>query len=233
MKTTITTALRAAADLLFPPRCVHCGAEGSTFCDRCIASSTALQASETCRTCALPSPTSTCEICFRQRPALDRAIAAYTYQPEIRSAIAALKYEDVRSIAPRLADLMVEALPRSLQESVDAIVAVPITAARLRSRGYNQSELLARRISDATGIPVRDDMLTRVGDEPPQARAASIDERAVNVRDAFVASEVSEGHQVLLIDDVMTTGATLNACARALKNAGASRVGALVLAREL
>jgi ComF family protein len=128
---------------------------------------------------------------------------------------------------------MAAALPRSVAEGTDAIVPVPVSGKRLRSRGYNQSALLARHIARETGIPVMETLLRRVKETPPQARAESEAERRQNVIGAFAASGQAAGMRVLLVDDVMTTGSTLNACAATLKNAGAKWAGALVLAREL
>jgi ComF family protein len=166
-------------------------------------------------------------------PALDRVVAVFNYEGPVRGAVYSLKYDDLRAIAPRLAGLMADALPRSVAEGADALVPVPVSGKRLRSRGYNQSALLARHISRETGTLVMEALLRRVKDTPPQARAESEAERRQNVIGAFEASGQAAGMRVLLIDDVMTTGSTLNACAATLKNAGAKWVGALVLAREL
>ncbi len=237
VKSALLSVVRSATDLLFPPRCVHCGADGSLFCDTCEAASTRLRPSEVCRTCALPARGGTCEKCFDEPPSLNRAVAVFTYQPEIRDAITALKYRDIRAIAPRLAELMLDAMPDPARSPVDRLVPVPISRSRSRSRGYNQSGLLAKRVSAASGIRLSSDLLVRTNDNGPQARSGSIEQRAANVRDAFeVPDDVADkpdGQRILLIDDVMTTGSTLNACATALKDAGAAWVGALVLAREL
>lgn len=233
VKTTLLSVARTATNLLFPPRCVHCGTDGSLFCDTCETASTRLRPDETCRTCALPSPTSTCEICFAEPPALNRAVAVFTYQPEIRDAIAALKYKDIRTIAPRLGTLMAEIMPDPSRNQVDALVPVPVSRPRMRSRGYNQSELLTRRIAAINDIEIRSGLLIRSIDHGPQARAGSLEERAENVTGAFSVNGNVDGLRIMLIDDVMTTGATLNSCAKALNNSGASWVGSLVLAREI
>lgn len=233
VKTTLLSAVRSATNLLFPPRCVHCGADGSLFCDTCEAASTRLGTDGVCWTCALPSKSSTCEICFVEPPALNRAIAVFTYQPEIRDAITALKYNDIRAIAPGLGSLLADSVPDQARNRIDALVPVPISRSRMRSRGYNQSELLARKIAEVTGIEMDSNLLARNAESAPQAKAASIKERAANVKDAFSVVGKADGLRILLIDDVMTTGATLNACAKSLKEAGASWVGSLVLAREL
>ena len=166
-------------------------------------------------------------------PPLDRVIAVFQYEGPLRDAVYSLKYDDIRAIAPRLAGIMVEVLPEKARKDVRALAPVPVSGKRVRSRGYNQSELLARHVSRVVDIPVMPTLLWRVRDTGPQARAATETERRQNVAGAFEASAQTAGMRVLLIDDVMTTGSTLNACASALKEAGAEWVGALVLAREL
>ncbi|MEW6034100.1 MAG: phosphoribosyltransferase family protein [Chloroflexota bacterium] len=112
-------------------------------------------------------------------------------------------------------------------------MAVPLHPRRLRERGYNQSSLLARGLGQATGLPVDKGTLLRLRDTPPQARTASAEERLQNVVGAFSCRDrLLQGKRVLLIDDVCTSGATLDACATALKRMGASSVWGLTLARE-
>jgi ComF family protein len=115
----------------------------------------------------------------------------------------------------------------------DVIVPVPLHRKRLRQRGYNQASLLAKELSVLGSLPVAEDALIRVRDAIPQARARSALERRQNVKGAFACRQGLEGKQVLLIDDVCTTGATLDACATALKAAGAGSVWGLTVAREI
>ncbi len=124
-------------------------------------------------------------------------------------------------------------MPEPTRNRLDVLAPVPVSRSRMRTRGYNQSELLARKIAELTGVTLSANILVRTGQSSPQARANSIAERAENVIGAFSVTGETAGMRILLIDDVMTTGATLNSCARALKDTGASWVGALVLAREL
>ena len=112
------------------------------------------------------------------------------------------------------------------------IVPVPLHRRRLRSRGYNQAELLARPVADRLGARISTNLLTRVTDSPPQAQAKNEAARSAGVRNAFAASDEVRGKRVLLIDDVATTCSTLHACGRALYRAGAKSVRAAVLARE-
>jgi ComF family protein len=120
-------------------------------------------------------------------------------------------------------------------EAIEAevVMAVPLYGRRQRLRGYNQSALLARELSRLCGLPLAERGLARRRNTPPQVRSAEAEERRRNVADAFVADRRwVEGRRILLIDDVMTTGATLDACARALRQAGAASVWALTFARE-
>jgi ComF family protein len=113
------------------------------------------------------------------------------------------------------------------------LVPVPLHPKRLRERGYNQASLLSKELGKLVGLPVEDDTLIRVKDSVPQARTRSAIERRRNVQDAFASHQRLEGKQILLIDDVCTTGATLDACATALKAAGAGSVWGLTVAREM
>ena len=116
----------------------------------------------------------------------------------------------------------------------EALVPVPLHHRRLRERGYNQSGLLARELGKFTNLPVVDDCLIRQRQTPPQTRTATVDERRSNVANAFTCRDQRlQNKPILLIDDVSTSGATINACAAALKATGATSVWGLVLAREI
>jgi len=116
----------------------------------------------------------------------------------------------------------------------EALVPVPLHQKRLRQRGYNQSCLLAQELGKLINLPVVDDCLIRLRHAPPQARTSTVDERRSNVADAFTCRDHRlQDKQVLLVDDVSTSGATLDACAAALKGDGATSVWGLVLAREI
>ena len=116
----------------------------------------------------------------------------------------------------------------------EVLVPVPLHQKRLRERGYNQSSLLAQELGKLINLPVVDNYLFRQRHAPPQARTSTVEERQSNVADAFTCRDQRlQGKQVLLIDDVSTSGATLNACAAALKAIGATSVWGLTLAREV
>ena len=148
----------------------------------------------------------------------------------IRSAVHALKYRNLRAAAPTLGRLMagwVESNPISGQ----ALVPVPLHRRRLRERGYNQSELLAREVAKERALPVLDGILVRTRDTPPQV-SLSYDDRVKNVEGSFECRADVSGRSLILVDDVVTTGSTLFACAAALKAGGAVAVWGLALARE-
>jgi ComF family protein len=150
----------------------------------------------------------------------------------VREAVHALKYNHLSALArpmaaPMAAYLEAEALP------VDIVVPVPLFGRRQRLRGYNQSALLAREVTRLLGLPLAERGLGRRRDTLPQARSVDAEARRRNVAGAFVGEKRRvEGRRVLLVDDVMTTGATLDACAQALRQAGAASVWALTFARE-
>jgi ComF family protein len=151
----------------------------------------------------------------------------------IRKAIYELKYRNLKAISPCLAELLVDYL-RSNPLTGDVLVCVPLHPRRLRERGYNQSSLLARELGKRIDLPVIEDCLIRVKQARPQVKAGDVRERRRNVADAFVCrDEEMSGKQIILVDDVCTSGATLESCATALKSKGAMSVWGLTLAREI
>ncbi len=224
--------LDAWLDVLFPPRCAGCGAFGVILCDACRAQFRPIVAPY-CRRCGQPLPEGTlCGPCARGRFVhLDMARAAAIYAPPLRDAIHAFKYQSNTRLAVPLADFMIARVRREALD-VDLIVPVPLHRQRLQQRGYNQAELLARHLGDAFRIPVDTSVLARVRATPPQV-TLGLRERMENVRGAFRCQDEAAvaGKTILLVDDVMTTGSTLEACAEALKIAGAKRVWGYTLAR--
>ncbi|HKZ50879.1 MAG TPA: ComF family protein [Dehalococcoidia bacterium] len=228
---------QGALEMVFPARCAVCGAYGSLLCGPCReALPRALP--PRCALCWRVNTTGydeVCPSCREARPAFEGARAPYCYEGPVRQLLWALKYEFVTALAAPLATLMAQYLEeqRLPAPDFDLLAAVPLHPRRRRERGYNQAALLARDLSRLLGCPWDDAMLRRAKAGPPQARSASIEERQRNVVGAFVAdAQRAPGRRVLLIDDVMTSGATLNACARALKDAGAASVWALTIARD-
>jgi len=151
----------------------------------------------------------------------------------VRQAILGQKYQQLRAMAPLLGQWLGDYLAANPVPG-DVLVPVPLHPKRLRERGYNQSRLLALELAKLTGMRLVDDSLVRRRHNTPQARTRNVEERRDNVAAAFGCRDRRlEGKAVLLIDDVATSGATLDACARALKEAGASSVWGLALAKEI
>jgi ComF family protein len=151
----------------------------------------------------------------------------------VRKSIHELKYRSLKAISPYLAELLADYLKEDPFPG-EALVSVPLHPRRLRERGYNQSDLLARELGKRIDLPVIEDCLIRVKQAQPQVRAVDVEERRRNVADAFVCrDERVSGKRIMLIDDVCTSGATLESCAAALKDRGAASVWGLTLAREI
>jgi ComF family protein len=155
--------------------------------------------------------------------------ASFFEDNPIRSAIHFLKYRNHQAVASALAQILAEAYHR-FRLLAQVIVPVPLHAARLRERGYNQSELLARQIGYRLNLPVNTSALQRTRSTQSQM-TLGYEERHRNVSGAFTCAASVTGQTVLLIDDVCTTGSTLDACAQALKLAGAAAVWGLTLAK--
>ncbi len=178
------------------------------------------------------APTHLCGACTVDRPEYDYARSAAVYEGALREALHAFKFSGKRALARPLGDLAVEQCVASLLEGIEAVIAVPLARERERERGFNQAALLAQRIAKRLGVPTRPRWLARVRATRPQSDLPAA-ERRVNVRGAFRASRAVAGRHVLVVDDVLTTGATLGECARALRDSGARRVGVLTVARVL
>ena len=185
-----------------------------------------------CRICASPGVNGTCRWCRDKKPAIDRIDAPYLYvqTSPIHRAITLLKYQGVRTIAPELAQLLA-AHYRRRRTTYDVIVPVVSHPSRVRKRGYSQAALIASHLGPLLDTPLGEDILRRVRDAPSQLQTASRDDRWTNVRDGFTCESNLSGMNVLLVDDLVTTGSTASACASALKRAGAQKVVALSVAR--
>ena len=229
----LTRVGRVVLDVLFPARCVGCGAYGCFLCQSCQGELPRARPPR-CPICWQPQRQGVpCGRCREERPAFQGARSLYLYEGAAREAVHALKYNYVSALAQPMARLMAAYVEEEEVIEADLLAAVPLYVRRQRLRGYNQSLLLARELSRLCGLPLAERGLARRRNTAPQARSADAEARKRNVADAFVADRRwAEGKRVLLIDDVMTTGATLDACARALRQAGAASVWALTFARE-
>jgi ComF family protein len=213
-------------DFLFPQWCVGCGKEGKFICDSCRRSLPRVMP-PLCPKCGKPQSSGTlCPTCVSWQAEIDGIRSPFRFDGVMRQAIHQLKYRNLRALAEPLAKLLNDYLA-TYPIPGEVLVPVPLHRKRLRERGYNQSSLLAKELGKLADLPVVDDCLIRQRHAPPQARSA-------NVAGAFVCRDHRlQDKQVLLIDDVSTSGATLDACAAALKAIGATSVWGLVLAREI
>jgi len=236
------------ADLVFPPKCLICGVfitrdqrlgpDGlADFCPACRAGLLPLPQAH-CLCCGRPFDTMVpsvhvCARCRKKKPIYDQALAAGLYEGALRKAIHGLKYSGRTELARPLAAFMADRLdPPFFPPQVDLILPVPLHRKRLRQRGFNQALLLARKLYHEYEALVRFDLLLRTRWTEPQVNLKG-PERLANVRRAFALSDPAavKNRSVLLMDDVYTTGATVNECGRVLKKAGADQVLVLTLAR--
>jgi ComF family protein len=222
----------AALNLLFPQKCLGCGREGGLICDSCQRSLSRLNP-PICPKCGRPQLSGIlCPTCVSWRANLEGIRSPFKFEGLIRESIHQLKYKNLRSLAQPLSVFLLDYL--SAQPlPFDIIVPVPLHPRRLKERGYNQSLLLASAVAKSLGVRLEENSLIRHKYILPQAKTPSVAERRRNVSQAFSCRHPFEGKQVLLIDDVSTSGSTLDACAAALKSGGADSVWGLVLAREI
>ncbi len=221
----ITGAGRVLREALFPERCVACGRfRAGLFCERCRSQLTPATGEGRCRNCAAPWPGGdNCPACFGWDQ-LDGGRAAFSMEGAARDVVHALKYDRVKAVAPAMAEAM-----RTLLTGVEGAraFAIPLHRSRLHSRGFNQSQLLLDllRWERAPGT------LKRIRKTDTQVGLA-LHERRANVAGAFRYDGPSlDGQRIVLVDDVITTGATANECARVLREAGVREVLVIAFAR--
>ena len=221
---------QALLDLIYPPRCPGCGRMGFAFCERCQAQVEHIAPPVCLRCgCALPQG-GLCSRCQTLPSSLDGILAVAVFADPLRQAIHALKYENNTTLAAPLGAMMVGFWQRGGLPQADLIVPVPLHSKRKAERGYNQSSFLARVVGRGVGVPVDDHTLIRQRHTLPQVGLNFL-ERQRNVEGAFACRGDLKGKTVVVVDDVCTTGATLEACATALRVGGASAVWAFTLAR--
>jgi len=210
--------------------CLLCSAlsPNRAWCDACDAALPYFNAPH-CPVCALPTwDGATCGHCLQKPPHFKRTVAAYAYAFPLDKLVLALKYGDKFYLANSLGDR----LAQRVTVRPDCLVAMPLHPLRLRERGFNQSLQLARRIGQQLDLPVLPYACQRVRNTPSQS-TLPWKERNKNMRKAFSCTAEVAGKHIAVVDDVMTTGATLNELTLALLNAGASEVSVWVVARTL
>jgi ComF family protein len=223
----VRAAAAALLELVYPPRCAACGAgvDAEPFCPVCAEAIDPVPPG--CLGCGLPGPLAGCSACDADPPAFDAVRAAALFGGPLADAIHRLKYGSRPAIARPLGAWLARAV--ALPPDA-AIVSVPLGRARRIARGYDQAALLADRLARAARRPRLRTVLTRIRETPPQVGRTRT-ERARNVAGAFRATSAARGRDLVLVDDVVTTGATANAAADALRRAGARSVTVVALAR--
>jgi ComF family protein len=232
---------RAFLDLVLPPLCLKCRepvAEPHSVCATCWNEVRFLSPPH-CAQCGLPFPHALgegikCAACLARPPPFTRARAALAYDDASRDLILSFKHADRLEAVPLFARWIVAAGRDALADA-DMLVPVPLHWLRLASRRYNQAAVLAHAIARLSNIRVETGLLARIKRTPSQGEMPSARARAKNVVRAFAVAEKAmprlAGRRVVLVDDVLTTGATLSACAKALTRAGAGSVSVITLAR--
>jgi ComF family protein len=228
-----TTIKRVALDFLFPQKCLGCGNEGELICRLCQNKLPRIHP-PICPRCGKSQASGIlCSNCINLNGNMDAIRSPFKFEGIIREAIHQYKYQNLRSLT-ELFGLLLKDYWMKDPLPVELIIPVPLHPRRYKQRGYNQSALLAYELGKIFHLPLLPSGLTRVKYILPQAQTKSVQERRNNLEHAFVSRDAAvAGKQIVLIDDVATSGATLEACAEALKIAGAKSVWGLVLAREL
>ncbi len=233
MRSRIHTLGWDTLDFLFPPRCAGCDKWGERYCASC-QEQTKLISSSICQVCGELYPGSSRLVCKRCQSAelFYTSLRSWAYfEGPLQRAIHKLKYKRDLGLGEKLAQPLAELLHAHNWE-IDLVTAVPLDSARQRDRGYNQSLCLARPLAWETGLPIASSIIKRIKKTKSQV-GLSVEERKINVTGAFWAErKLVNGKSVLIIDDVVTTGSTINSCAEALIRAEASRVYGLTLARS-
>lgn len=218
-------------DLVYPPECIGCGKIGFRCCPDCW-DKRILYDQNICQTCGKPlHQASICKNCISESFPLEKIRSVGEYEGVLHDFILGLKYH--RNIG--LAELILPDLTRTLANShfnFEMLIPVPLNKTRQRERGYNQVAVWGRLLSNTIGIPMDSSAIIRERNTVSQVTLPA-EKRAENVSGAFSAkSDIVNGKNILLLDDVITTGATLIECAKVLKNAGVKQISALTIARS-
>ena len=224
--------LLRAHDWMLPPSCVLCGRAGvggRDLCSGCVAELPYIQSS--CARCAIPLPQAgTCGRCQQNVSSFDLVYATFSYQPPIAQLIQGLKFNSQLYNARLLGELMAENLSSQHVELPDALIPVPLHAARLRERGFNQALALARPIAKKLALPLAAGCCQRVRSTSAQT-GLDAKARRRNLKGAFELVRKLDVTHVAILDDVMTTGSTVEILASTLKQAGVERVDVWLCAR--
>lgn len=221
-------------NFLYPSECPSCKKEPDTFriapfCSACW-SGIEKYTGPSCCICATPftsEDATICAECMKTPPHFAKAMSFGLFDGALATAIHFLKFQRIKRLQRPLGDLLADF---DMTTGIDAIIPVPLSIKGLRERGFNQSLLLAKNLSDRKGIPLLMDSLLKKSETRPQL-GLSKNERRLNLKGAFRTERKFTGMRLLLVDDVMTTGSTVNECSRELLRADAEEVTVLTLAR--
>ena len=220
-----------ALQFLLPTSCILCNGStlgGLCLCPGCLDDLPVHSIS--CNLCALPiGAPGICGKCLRKPPAYDAVTSPWLYESPVSHLVQQLKYSHRFEVARLFAAQLFE-LAQSADSQPDLLISVPLHRTRLRRRGYNQAWEVTRRLSKLSGIPASHILCKRIRATPSQT-GLTAKQRRHNLRDAFRVTEDVQGLHIAVVDDVMTTGSTLQAIAEVLKQSGASKVTGLVAAR--
>ncbi|MDA1190040.1 MAG: ComF family protein [Chloroflexi bacterium] len=215
---------------VLPSSCAGCRRDAPVLCTECRPEMPKMRP-PFCEVCARPGAAGVCYQCLTRPPGFDGIRVPFLHEGTARTLVHRLKYANYRVYARTMAELMAECLEEQ-PVTVDTVVAVPLHGKRERERGYNQSELLARELGQLFGLAVEARALRKSRETEPQVALEKAEERRRNVQGVFACGADMSGKRVLLVDDVVTTGATMSACASALKEAGAEAVWGVAFVRQ-
>lgn len=230
--------LKAVKNILFPLTCFFCQKKipRGILCLRCQTKIRFLKP-PLCHSCSQPlkqNQITSCQSCLRKTPYYDRLISSVEYSDPLSSLIQLFKYQHYDYLGEFLAQLMIRQL-ESLNfplKVYQAIIAVPMHSDKRKIRGYNQTEILAKFLSNHFKIPLRNDIIGVKRFRPSQTKLNHAG-RLANVKEVFRVQKNLKNRNFLLVDDIFTSGATISACAKALKEKGAGKITALTLAKTL
>ena len=219
-------------DLLFPPTCAGCSKLGTRWCENCQAKVPKIGLPH-CELCGLPRrDPGVCQKCVAQPPPYLKMRSWAVFDFPIQNALHSLKYRRNFTLGTAIADQITEFV-MDLQLPVDLIIPVPLGRQRLKQRGYNQVALVAQPLARRLNLPYTDQAITKRLENRSQV-GLSIAERQENVKDAYLArQDIVCEKNILLLDDVATTGATIGSCSQAIMAAGAKGVYAITIARAI
>lgn len=229
----LSKIIQSLLDWIFPSACLSCNAwlsRGAVYCGKCFDALPRFRVLY-CGKCRARLGEDK-KVCHKDFPYLLGAATDYR-NPGVSALVAALKFKSARAAAEPMAVLLAQYAESLLLTPYAAIVPIPLSPSRLRERGFNQAEILAATLAQKLHIPILTSALRRIKNTRPQSEIHNAEERAANVKNCFAVSEsarVSEKN-IILVDDVVTSGATILEAARALKAAGAKRIIALVAAK--